>query len=257
MAESEGTAPADASDGDRTAVPWAGWRVVLDAILIYLGSSLVTGVIVIAAAGLSGSGEDVPLALIVLVSPLALLLATLAWLAVRYGRAGVRAAVPHRWAWPDVAFGAGVGVACFVGQRVLLIAAVLVLQAFGYDLPPVQETFRVIADNPATAPVLVLTAIVLAPVAEELLFRGVVFRGIRARTGFWVAALASAALFTLAHLGDASGPLGDAVIVAGILPLGLAFAALMEHRRSLVSSMVAHGVVNGGTLVVLFASGAV
>ena len=58
--------------------------------------------------------------------------------------------------------------------------------------------------------------------------RSVLFRGLRARRGFWLAALTSAAAFTLPHLGDGSGPLADLIVVIGILPLGVLFAGLMD-----------------------------
>ena len=46
---------------------------------------------------------------------------------------------------------------------------------------------------------LVLLAVVIAPISEELFFRGVLFRTVRDRHGFWPAALASAIPFGLVH----------------------------------------------------------
>jgi membrane protease YdiL (CAAX protease family) len=46
---------------------------------------------------------------------------------------------------------------------------------------------------------LVLLAAVIAPISEEFFFRGVLFRTVRDRHGFWPAALASAIPFGLVH----------------------------------------------------------
>ena len=46
----------------------------------------------------------------------------------------------------------------------------------------------------------IIRTLLLAPVAEELVFRGLIFRRMKAFTGFWPAALVSAALFGLYHM---------------------------------------------------------
>lgn len=251
MTSPDDATAADGPGGPRPDVPWAGWRAVVAVLVIYVGALLLAGLPVAVLVALRGSPRDLPLTVLLLASPLALLVVTIVWLRVRYpGRAGL-AAGRRRWRWSDVGLGVGLGLACFVGQQMLLTAVVAVLTRLGLEAPPVQQTFRVIADNPSTAPALLVTAVVLAPAAEELLFRGVLFQGVRARTGFWTAALASAAMFTLAHLGDASGLLGDVIIVLGIMPLGIIFAAIMERRGSLLTPVVTHGVFNAGGVALL------
>lgn len=255
MRGGEPTAPGpdDGADppGDARApvdVAWAGGRSVLDAVGIYLLAQVAIGIYV----ALRGGG--LPLATLVLLSPVSLLAVGLGWLRVRYGTGAWRVA-GRPWRWSDVGVGVGIGVACFIGQRVVLIAIAAVLAALGRDVPAVQETFQTIAGDRATAPALALTAVLLAPAAEELLFRGLVFQGLRARRGFWAAAAVSAGLFTLAHLGDGGGPIADLIIVAGIFPLGLVFAAVMERRRSLLASIVSHAVYNaGGVALLIFAA---
>lgn len=242
---------ADTPPGPGIDVPWAGWRAVVDVVVIYVAALLLAGVPVVVFTALSEAPGDLPLTVLLLASPVALLLVTIVWLRVRYAGHAVLAAGRRRWRWSDVGLGVGLGLACFVGQQLLLAGLVAVLTRLGLEAPPVQQTFRVIADNPSTAPALAVTAVVLAPAAEELLFRGVLFQGVRARAGFWTAALASAAMFTLAHLGDASGLLADVIIVIGILPLGVVFAAIMERRGSLLTPAVTHGVYNAGGVALL------
>lgn len=242
--DAERGGPGDAG-GAATEVGWAGGRAVLDAVAIYLLAQVAIGVYAV----LRGPG-DVPLVVLVLLSPITLLVIAVIWLGLRYG-AGARRVTGRRWRWSDVGVGVGVGLACFVGQRIVLVAIASLLASLGLEVPAVQETFQVIAEDRATAPALAVTAVLLAPAGEELLFRGLVFQGLRARRGFWTAAAVSAALFTLAHLGDGGGPIADLIIVAGIFPLGLVFAAVMERRQSLLASTVSHAVYNAGGVALL------
>ena len=51
----------------------------------------------------------------------------------------------------------------------------------------------------------IIRAVILAPIAEELVFRGLVFRRMKNYTSFWPAALVSSALFGLYHMNLAQG----------------------------------------------------
>lgn len=238
-------------------MPWAGWRALIDTLVIYLGALLMAAVVGSLIVLVTGSQDGPGVAGLVLLSPAALLAVAAVWLRTRYGPSARRVSGPSPPRWSDVGVGVGMGLACFVGGRALLIGLVALLTSLGLDVPPVQDAFRVIAQDRATAPLLVLTAVLLAPLSEELLFRGVLFQGMRARTGFWGAALASAGVFTLAHVGDGGGPVADLIIVAGILPLGVVFAAVMQWRGSLVACAVTHAVYNaGGVALLILTSGA-
>ncbi len=81
------------------------------------------------------------------------------------------------------------------------------------------------------------------PAVGEMLFRGVVFAGLRSRWSFWAAAAGSAALFALAHLSLAG--------FASLFLLGLLFAYLFERSRSLVAPWAAHAAFNIFNLAML------
>jgi uncharacterized protein len=232
-------------------VPWAGARAVVDGVVIYIGAQILAGLAALAVT--RGGDTDAVLPLLLVISPVASLAVALAWLALRYGGRLAPVRGRRRARASDVGIGMLIGIACLLGQRVIVLAIAVVADRAGLELPMVQETFRMIAQRPEAAPLLVLTTVVLAPVAEETVFRGILFQGLRARTGFWVAALLSAALFTLAHLGEGGGWLATVVIASGILPLGVVFAALVERRGSLLPSVVAHATYNAigvATLIV-------
>lgn len=78
---------------------------------------------------------------------------------------------------------------------------------------------------------------ITVPIAEEFLFRGLLFRWLRNRWGFSAGAFVSALVFALVHpQASGSAPL--------IFLIGLALAYFYERSGSLWPSMVLHGVNN-------------
>lgn len=73
---------------------------------------------------------------------------------------------------------------------------------------------------------------VLSPVAEELVFRGVLFAWLRRHVNFWIAGVSSALVFAGAH------GIPDIVLPTAIL--GLLFAWIYERTGSLWPAMAAH-----------------
>jgi membrane protease YdiL (CAAX protease family) len=97
----------------------------------------------------------------------------------------------------------------------------------------------------------VVAAVVIAPVTEELLFRGLLFRAIRDRYGFVLGAIGSAVFFGLLHTG--AGAVADVVLLQVSIGLfGLGLAAVYEWRGTLVANVAAHAVFNLVTVLVVF-----
>lgn len=82
----------------------------------------------------------------------------------------------------------------------------------------------------------IILAVILAPVIEETLFRGLVYGSLRIYGGKWVAAAISAAIFSGLHL-QTYGFFSRFV-------LGLALAYLYERYRSLYPSIALHAFNN-------------
>jgi len=91
-----------------------------------------------------------------------------------------------------------------------------------------------------------LTAAVVAPVVEELVFRGMLQRQVRGWLGRLPAALVVALPFAIIH---PQGLLGVPVLLAIAVPLSLA----REWRGSLVAPMVAHAVNNAAATTLILA----
>lgn len=89
-----------------------------------------------------------------------------------------------------------------------------------------------------------LTGAVAAPLAEEVLYRGLIFAGLAQRLPFAAAASVSALLFALVH--------GIGVLVP-IFVLGFGLAWVYRRTGTLWAPIVTHAVVNAVSLAILFA----
>jgi membrane protease YdiL (CAAX protease family) len=85
--------------------------------------------------------------------------------------------------------------------------------------------------------VIALAVVVMAPLAEEALFRGLLYGGIRKTFGRWPAALVSALIFGAAHM--------NASLLLPLAVAGLILAMIYERSDSLWPSTVAHATLNG------------
>jgi membrane protease YdiL (CAAX protease family) len=91
----------------------------------------------------------------------------------------------------------------------------------------------------------VLMIAVLAPVAEELFFRGFLFAGLRTRWSLWPAAITSGLIFGLVH-----APTGITTVVP-LAALGFALCWLYDRTGSLWPCVIAHMINNGLALAVV------
>ncbi len=85
-----------------------------------------------------------------------------------------------------------------------------------------------------------VTAVLAAPLAEELLFRGLLYRLARRAWGPWPAATVSSLVFGLIH--------GEPWFLFGLIGLGLILAYLYETTGSLLAPVIAHALHNAVSL---------
>jgi uncharacterized protein len=95
----------------------------------------------------------------------------------------------------------------------------------------------------------VMAIVVLAPIAEEIFFRGFFFAGLRTRWSLWPSALLSGAIFGLVHA--PTGPTA-AIPLAG---LGVGLAWLYNKTGSIYPSMLAHFLNNAIAISVVLGQG--
>jgi len=90
---------------------------------------------------------------------------------------------------------------------------------------------------------LILVAVVVAPIVEELFFRGVLLRALNDAIGSGPAVFAQAAFFGLCHYQPYAGTHNVEVVIA-IFGAGLALGWSANHFRSLGPGMIAHAMRN-------------
>lgn len=88
-----------------------------------------------------------------------------------------------------------------------------------------------------------ITASVLAPVFEELMFRGFLLPSLTRYVPTWGAIVLSASVFALAHL--------SASEVLPLATLGIVLGLTYTRSRNLLAAMLMHGLWNSGTLLSL------
>ena len=188
-----------------------------------------------ATALLLGTGALTLLGATVILVSTQLALLLVSWLFVHRPRALV--GLPS-FPGPDAAgalrTGLGWGVIAWIGSTIVLAGVVWILEQLGQ--PPEPEVAeRAIA---MLDPILVVVAIVfLAPIAEEVFFRGVVFNAFLREGGRRWAFIGSAALFSLIHL--------SLVSLVPIFLLGLALAWIYDRTGNLLAPLAMHATVNG------------
>jgi len=109
---------------------------------------------------------------------------------------------------------------------------------------PVQDVVKVlkVAKNPTVVALMAVTAVIVAPLCEEIVFRGYLYAVAKRFGGRWTAACCSALLFSAAH-----GSL------AALLPLflfGLLLVVVYERTGSLWAPIAGHFFFNAATVVV-------
>jgi uncharacterized protein len=102
--------------------------------------------------------------------------------------------------------------------------------------------------------VLGLAVAVLAPITEELMFRGLLLRSFMRRMPFWPAALLSTLLFALFHVPQVDTFVGAVTLALSVAVLGLGNCYLVRITGRLAPAMMVHASFNALSLAVAFAA---
>lgn len=167
-----------------------------------------------------------------------------------------------RGVWREI--GAGVmgylaGIPMYIGaaaaSMLLLILREFVLAVFQRGEPapiigpsgPVNPVFELVASQ-GLAGVIVLGSLVVlwAPLVEELIMRGALYRHLRSRLHWVVSAIVSAMLFGMLHQ-------YDVLMLLPVISLGLVFAAVREWRGSVIGCITGHMLHNATVFALVLA----
>jgi uncharacterized protein len=147
------------------------------------------------------------------------------WRRVNWSELGIR-----RFEGKDMALGCGLLIAIYI----IVIINNLIMLALGVITQA--ETIFDLLGNLESPVLFVIVGVILAPVLEELFFRGFLFKGLREKYGWKAALVISSVIFSVFHLQ-----------VATLLPmflLGGLFAYLYQRTESVFPGMIMHFLVN-------------
>ena len=188
-----------------------------------------------AAALVLGQGQLSTLGTIVLLVSTQAALVFVTWAFVHLPRAlAGLPRFPGADAGRSVRLGLLWGLGAWLGASLLANGIALVLEAFGIE-PDLGAAERALAMLDPW--LLVIPIVVIAPIAEEVFFRGVVFNALRREATRRWAYLGSALLFSVIHLSP--------VTLVPIFLLGLVLARVYERTGSLLAPIVLHATFNG------------
>jgi membrane protease YdiL (CAAX protease family) len=231
--------PRDAEWADFPSPSWGG----LEAIPVFLLALVATAVLAAPFVILVDACSD-RFVLGALVGDAALAGMTLVW--IRYVSRGALGALgPPRRPLRDLGAGLATGAVLVVIAAVVATVMVTVATSLLGHAPPEADQVDACVRGSALAllgPVVILGA----PAAEEIFFRGFLFRGLRRRFRFWPAALISGAAFGAVHIipVTARQAAGTALIAPALFVVGVGLAFVYERRKSLLAPMAAHAVFN-------------
>ena len=96
-------------------------------------------------------------------------------------------------------------------------------------------------------------AVILAPIVEELFFRGLIFNKLRQKSVFW-AHLISAFLFGLLHVYSyiLAGDMSEWIKLIPYMTAGLAFSYAYEKRQNIIAPIFLHGVKNLIAVILIY-----
>jgi membrane protease YdiL (CAAX protease family) len=125
------------------------------------------------------------------------------------------------------------------------VIAVFASNALGVTAAPMPLVEAVLSGTLAdkTLGLLAVTAVILAPLAEELIFRGLIFSFLRKHMSFAYAATTSAIIFAVLHEHSLS--------ILPITVLGIFFAYAYEKTKDLTACVVLHAIYNSLSLATL------
>jgi membrane protease YdiL (CAAX protease family) len=159
---------------------------------------------------------------------------------------GSASAIGWSFRWSDLGWGPLTWLGA-IGTQVGVAVVVLLL-----DVPlssNVEEIGEIDADR-AYVVATVVTAVIAAPIVEELVFRGVVLRGLLSRLRAWIAIPVQGLLFGAAHVDPVRGlgNIGLGVVLGGV---GVALGVAAYLLRRIGPTVVAHAIFNGVVLVIV------
>ena len=148
----------------------------------------------------------------------------------------------------------GVVVKWFFAQFGARFLVAIVLTAAAPHLHPVGNAAGVDKLHGTGRVMVLIAAVLVAPVMEEIAFRGLMLRAMMRRLGYWPAAGLSSLVFALLHAPAVPDLASAIVLVLVIYVFGLLQCQLVRRHARLAPAAGVHAVTNLVTLVIALAA---
>lgn len=125
---------------------------------------------------------------------------------------------------------------------IIILVQLIMQRIYGSDVAP-QEILQFLINSPSIREklLLIFLAVVMAPLAEETIFRGYIFGTIRQHLGRWPAILINSAVFAMIH--------GHVPALLGLFILAVFLTLIYEHTGSLWAPIILHAFFNSVTII--------
>lgn len=124
-----------------------------------------------------------------------------------------------------------------VGQ---MVAGMIEMVAFGIE--PGSDNTNLLGEIAQTAPIIIISIVLFAPLLEEIVFRRAIFGGIYTKTNFFIAAIISAFLFAIVH-----GELEHTLVYMGP---AFAFSFIYYKTNRILAPIIGHLLMNAFVVIV-------
>lgn len=215
-----------------------------EGVAVYVVAFLLAGLATLPLIRLMEPETDLTNIVLTVVAALVILAVLVVWLSMSHRGWPDALWLPKRGTWGrEIGAGVVFGIGLYP-VMVIVVGGILVLILNAITGETVEAPEQVGERLPAVGTALtVLYAVVIAPLGEELFFRGVLFRSLRDRHGFWAGAAGSGLGFGLIHF--APGSVADAMLLMLVMFFtGVALCFVYERRGTIVAPIAAHVTFN-------------
>ncbi len=145
---------------------------------------------------------------------------------------GKPASLKHTIIWGVLAF-----FMALIGQ---MLAGIIEMTLFGIEAG--SDNTAMLSDIAKTAPIIIISMVIFAPLLEEMIFRRVLFGGLYTKTNFWIAAIISALVFAVVH-----NELEHTLVY---MAPALAFSFVYYKTKRLLAPIIGHLLMNGFVVII-------
>jgi membrane protease YdiL (CAAX protease family) len=164
----------------------------------------------------------------------------------RWGSGSLRDDLGFRLRWSDLGWGP------LIWLTAVMLQTAVGLAVFALGVPVANNTDGIseVSSDRTYVVAIVISAVVAAPLVEELVFRGLVLRSLLSRLHAVAAVVVQAVLFGAAHADPVRG-VGNVGLVVILTAVGIAFGGGAFLLRRIGPTIVAHAIFNGVVMLLL------